>query len=540
MEPITLVLAQLNFLVGDIKGNTARIVEAAAQARSEYQADVIVCSELALTGYPPEDLLLRPGLYRRVHQSLMDLCAASNDIDIIVGYPIREHDKIYNACSLLRRGRVEATYYKQELPNYSVFDEKRYFTPGKGACVIDLHGIPAALTICEDMWTPDASQQAQQAGAKLVVNLNGSPFHVGKPHLRREVLGQRVTETGLPIVYVNQVGGQDELVFDGASMVIDAHGQIQAQAIEFEECLLPVRIGDDGRIENITENRPLLSEDAAIYRALTLGVGDYITKNGFPGAVLGLSGGIDSALTLAIASDALGHDRVDAVMMPSRYTANISLEDAKREAETLGVAYHVIPIEGAFQAFNESLADIFAGLAADSTEENIQSRCRGILLMALSNKFGKIVLATGNKSEMAVGYATLYGDMAGGFAPLKDINKSLVYRLASWRNEQSLIIPERVLTRPPSAELAPDQFDTDSLPPYDILDRVLEGYIEQDRTPEELIREGLDEAAVKRVVTLIDRNEYKRRQAAPGVRITARAFGRDRRYPITSGYSELD
>jgi NAD+ synthase (glutamine-hydrolysing) len=540
MQSITLVLAQLNFLVGDIKGNTARIIEAAAQARSNYAANVIVCSELALTGYPPEDLLLRPGLYRRIEKSLIDLCAVSSNIDIIVGYPIRKDDRIYNACSLLRKGRIAATYYKQDLPNYSVFDEKRYFAPGHGACVVDLHGIPTALTICEDMWSPGPSQQAKEAGAKLIINLNGSPYHAAKPRLRHSVLGQRATETGIPIVYVNQVGGQDELVFDGASMVINGQGQVQVQAIEFEECLLPVRIGTDGCIEALVENHSLLTEEAAIYQALCLGVRDYVNKNGFPGAVLGLSGGIDSSLTLAIASDALGSEKLDAVMMPSRYTADISLEDAISQAELLGVAYHVISIEAVFKAFNESLMEIFAGLPADTTEENIQSRCRGVLLMALSNKLGKIVLATGNKSEMAVGYATLYGDMAGGFAPLKDIKKTLVYRLARWRNEQSPTIPQRVLTRAPSAELAPDQFDTDSLPPYDILDRVLEGYIEQDRTPAELIADGLNEAAVKRVVKLIDRNEYKRRQAAPGVRITARAFGRDRRYPITSAYSELD
>jgi len=538
---LRLALAQLNLRVGDISGNTERIIAAAVHAREQLHADVILFPELALTSYPPEDLLLRPGLHRRITAAMEKLRHAVHGIALIVGHPQSADGKLFNACSLIRQGRIEATYRKQQLPNYSVFDEKRYFSPGGEALVCDLKGIPTALTVCEDIWVTYTAAQARLAGARLILNINASPYHMDKPLQREEVLRASVKEGGLPIVYLNLVGGQDELVFDGGSMVMDAEGQITFRAPDFEEGIYRVEIESQGeksvRILPGEHVAPVLAEEG-IYKALVAGVRDYVDKNRFQGAVLGISGGIDSALTLVIAVDALGKDRVEAVSMPSRYTSSMSLEDAREQAEILGVRYHVIAIEKPVESFNDCLAEVFSGLPPDVTEENIQARCRGVLLMAISNKKGLVVLATGNKSEMAVGYATLYGDMAGGFAPLKDLAKTWVYRLARWRNRLSPVIPERVITRPPSAELKPDQKDTDSLPPYEILDPILERYIERDQTPREIAAAGFDPAVVRQVVALVDRNEYKRRQAAPGVRITERAFGRDRRYPITSGYEE--
>jgi len=532
---LRLSLAQLNLLVGDITGNANRVIQAARHARDKQHADAVIFPELTLTGYPPEDLLLRPELMRRVEAALLQIGAATAGIDVILGYPKMQGGQMFNAAGVIRDGGIVAEYHKQQLPNYSVFDEKRYFKAGSEPCLFEIKGLPIGLTICEDIWERAPAAQAAAAGARLLLNLNASPYHSGKAPEREELLQQRARENGLPIIYVNLIGGQDELVFDGGSFAVDAQGKLIQRSLFFSEDQPLLEISTEGAIKpGKIEASP--SEEAAIYSALVLGVRDYITKNGFKGAVLGLSGGIDSALTLAIAVDALGADQVEAVMMPSRYTADMSNEDAIEEAELLGVQYRSIPIEPAFTAFQEMLAEEFAGLPKDVTEENIQARCRGILLMAISNKKGKILLTTGNKSEMSVGYSTLYGDMAGGFAPIRDLPKTLVYRLAEYRNRLSPVIPRRVIERPPSAELSPDQKDSDSLPPYDILDAILLRYVEQDQSVEQIIAEGYDEATVQRVARLVDRNEYKRRQAPPGIKITRRAFGRDRRYPLTSGF----
>jgi len=535
---LRIALAQLNMLVGDVAGNVAKAGSAIIRARDELQADVIVFPELALSAYPPEDLLLRPGLHRQVLRGLEILKRQVTGIDVVVGYPSPGPEGLYNSASLIRDGAIVATYHKQHLPNYSVFDEKRYFQPGRDPAVIAIKGVPVAITICEDLWHPGPMGQAQAAGARLMLNLNASPFHALKGGEREAVLRQRVLEAPMPIVYVNQVGGQDELVFDGESFVMAADGRIMLRGRPFVEEIYTADfvIGDKGITPQPGQMHEPLPQAESVYQALVLGVRDYIEKNGFQGAVIGLSGGVDSALTLAIAVDAIGASRVEAVMMPSRYTAAMSLEDARTEAETLGVEYHVISIEPAFRAFLDSLRQEFAGTAEDTTEENIQARCRGVILMAISNKKRKILLTTGNKSEMAVGYATLYGDMAGGYAPIKDLPKTMVYALSRYRNSIAPVIPQRVLERPPSAELKPDQKDQDSLPPYDILDPILEMYVEQDKSAEEIVAAGYDAETVLRVIVLVNRNEYKRRQAPPGVRVTRRAFGRDRRYPITSGY----
>ncbi len=536
---LRIVLAQFDLMVGDVQGNAVRIIDAAAVARDRHQAACVVFPELALTGYPPEDLLLRPALIDQVSRALMLIRNQVSGIDVVLGCPLPHEGRLHNAAVLLRGGAVVAAYHKHRLPNYSVFDELRYFSPGSEPCIVTIGGARVGLTICEDVWQPGAVEQAAEAGARLMINLNASPYHVAKRGEREAVLRQRIAATGIPIVYLNTVGGQDELVFDGESFVMDARGEVTQRAPAWEEALIPVdfEIDDDGAVRPLPG--PLaepLDDEAAIYRALVLGVRDYVDKNRFSGAVVGLSGGIDSALTLAVAVDALGAERVTGVMMPSRYTAPMSTEDARAEADALGVRSQLIPIEPAFQAFLDMLGDLFAGLPADSTEENIQARCRGVILMAISNKHGRIVLTTGNKSELAVGYATLYGDMAGGFAPLKDVPKTLVYRLARHRNAIAPVIPERVFERPPSAELAPDQRDEDSLPPYALLDAILERYVEKDMSPEEIVGAGYDRDMVRRAVSLVNRNEYKRRQAPPGVRISRRAFGRDRRYPITSGF----
>ena len=535
---LRLAVAQSDFLVGDITGNVSRLIAEAERARDELGAQAIVFPELAVTGYPPEDLLLRPDLYEWVDEELTRLRQAVHGITLIFGYPEKTPHGVYNAAMVLRDGRILANARKRYLPNYAVFDEKRYFIPGHEPCVVELEGVPVGITICEDIWYPDPAADCQAAGARLILTLNASPYHVEKAAERETAVQDRVRETGLPVIYANLVGGQDELVFDGDSFVMDGAGRIVQRMPAFEEGLFPVDVDDDG-----SRAAPLpgpqaapLSREASVYSALVLGVRDYVNKNGFPGVVIGLSGGIDSALTLAVAVDALGAERVEAVMMPSRYTSDMSLEDAAAEARTLGVAYSVIPIETPFRSFLEVLQAEFDDLPPDTTEENIQARCRGVILMAISNKKHKMVLTTGNKSEMAVGYATLYGDMAGGYDVLKDVPKTLVYRLARHRNAISPVIPERVLARPPSAELAPDQKDTDSLPPYEILDGILERYVEQDQGLEEIVAAGYDPQTVWQVIRMVDRNEYKRRQAPPGIRITPRAFGRDRRYPITSGY----
>jgi NAD+ synthase (glutamine-hydrolysing) len=536
---LRIALGQINLLVGDVAGNARKMAAAAGRARDELKAQLVVFPELALTGYPPDDLLLRPELIARAEAGLAELAHAARDIDILAGHPEREDGRLYNAASLLRAGRVHATYRKHHLPNYGVFDEKRYFVSGTEPRVIAVGGARLGLTVCEDMWEAGPIEAAAAAGARVIVNINASPYYRNRARERLAVAARHARAHGTPFLYLNLVGGQDELIFDGDSFVLDADGGLVRRAPAFEEGLYPVdlEVGADGTVTPLQgEIAPELPEEESVYRALVLGVRDYVNKNGFAGAVIGLSGGIDSALTLCIAVDALGAERVEAVLMPSRYTAEMSLEDARTQAEALGVRYRVIPIEPVFQAFLEALREEFRGLAPDATEENIQARVRGVLLMAISNKTGRMVIATGNKSEMAVGYATLYGDMAGGFAALKDVPKTLVYRLAEMRNRDGGVIPRRVFERPPSAELAPNQKDTDALPPYDTLDPILERYVERDQSAEEIIAAGFDPAVVRRVLALVDRNEYKRRQAPPGVRITPRAFGRDRRYPITSGF----
>jgi len=538
---LRLVIAQLNLLVGDIAGNTRSIIDAAVRARDHFSAQAVVFPELALTGYPPQDLLLRNSVAAAVETALAQLMKDVSGIDLIVGFPRRAGARLFNAVAVLRDGQCVAEYHKRHLPNYSVFDEKRYFEPGDNPCVVDIGGIPVGLVICEDIWLADAAARSRDAGARLLIVPNASPFHAGKWRDREQVLAARVAETGLPVVYANLVGGQDELVFDGESMVMTLGGEICLRAPAFVEGLFPIDIDVDaqGRAQPGRAGiEPTLSHLQSIYGALVLGVRDYITKNGFSGAVIGLSGGIDSALTLAITVDAIGARQVEAVMMPSRFTAAMSLEDAAAEAVALGVEYHVLPIEAPFTSFLDTLAGEFTHWAPDVTEENIQARCRMILLMAISNKKQKVVITTGNKSEMAVGYTTLYGDMAGGYSALKDVPKGLVYELARYRNGLSPVIPQRVIERPPSAELRAGQRDDDSLPPYPVLDQILELYVEQDRSSQDIIAAGFDAATVRRVVALVNRNEYKRRQAAPGVRITRKAFGQDRRYPITSGYDK--
>lgn len=534
---LRIAIAQVDLLVGDVRRNVQRVLAAAGDARDRLHADAIVFPELTLSGYPPEDLILRPDFLYCIEQALTELARQLSGIDAVVGFPERQVGMPYNSAAVLRDGRVDCIYRKQALPNYGVFDEKRYFLPGDQSCLFELRGIPVALTICEDVWLPGPVERAAEAGAKLVLNLNASPYQVGKSVDREKVVRERIAVAGIPIVYANLVGGQDELVFDGASFVMNAAGDVVFRAPEFEETIAVVEFQCDGGVDPIpcTIAAPLPKIES-VYRALVTGIRDYVEKNRFDGAVLGLSGGIDSALTLALAVDALGAERVEAVLMPSRYTADISITDAREQAERQGVAASVIPIEPAFQVFLGLLEPSFSGLPADTTEENIQARCRGVILMALSNKKRKILLTTGNKSEMSVGYATLYGDMAGGFAPLKDVPKTLVYQLAAYRNEISPVIPQRVIDRPPSAELRPDQKDQDSLPPYDLLDPILALYVEEDRSVGEIIAAGFPTDDVRRVAALVDRNEYKRRQAPPGVKISRRAFGRDRRYPITCGY----
>ncbi len=541
-QDIQIALAQINLCVGDIQGNTKLIIDNILRAKEACQADIVIFPELTITSYPPEDLLLRPALHLQIKKSLKDICNATHGIDVIIGYPLLLEDKLYNSCSLLRDGKIETTYHKQLLPNYGVFDEKRYFEPGTETVIFDLHGVSTTLSICEDIWDEAPSQKTKFLGAKLMININASPYHSEKASMREDILKLRAQESGLDIIYVNLVGGQDELVFDGDSMAINNNGNIIFRAPQFTERLYLVRYSEtqDERF-SATDKYAYQAQSGktSIYNALVLGVKDYVQKNGFTGAVIGLSGGIDSALTLCIAADALGADNVEALMMPSLYTAFMSKEDAQLQAENLGVKFNIIPIGESFSAFNNLLHERFANSPEDTTEENIQARCRGILLMAISNKTGKLVLTTGNKSEMSVGYATLYGDMAGGFSPLKDIAKSMVFELANWRNRNQRVIPQRVIDRPPSAELREDQKDEDSLPPYEILDPILERYIELDQSPTEIIESGFDAEIVKQIVSLVDRNEYKRRQAAPGIRISKRAFGRDRRYPITSAYKEI-
>jgi NAD+ synthase (glutamine-hydrolysing) len=532
--PLKIALAQTNFLVGDIAANVDNIARAAIHARDELGADIVVFPELTVTGYPAEDLLLRADFINAANNALYQLADRVDGIALVVGFPERDGDKLYNSAAVLHQGAILACYRKRVLPNYGVFDEQRYFTEGDQPCVFEFNGTFIGLTICEDVWKDGIIEDNKQAGAELLLTLNASPFNSGKIHQRETIICNQVKAARIPLVYVNQVGGQDELIFDGASFVVDSEGEIVFRAAEFKEQISVVEF--DGSNPLKSSCAAFYHEISSEYQALVLGIKDYVRKNGFQGAILGLSGGIDSALVLALAVDALGADKVEAVLLPSRYTQDMSNEDAVLEAKALGIKYHIIPIEPAVNAFTGMLADIFAGSAKDATEENIQARCRGLILMALSNKQGKLLLTTGNKSEMSVGYATLYGDMSGGFAPIKDVPKLLVYQLARYRNALAQVIPERVITRPPSAELAPDQVDADSLPPYEVLDPILERYIEKDQSADEIIAAGFRREDVARAISLVDRNEYKRRQSPPGIRITARAFGRDRRYPVTSGY----
>jgi NAD+ synthase (glutamine-hydrolysing) len=538
-SPATLrvVMAQLDFLVGDIPGNTRKVIEATQRAERELGADIVVFPELCLTGYPPEDLLLRASMDLRMAEALEALKSETLGPAIVVGAPVRHEGLLYNAALVVDQGTVTARYFKRFPPNYQVFDEKRYFAEGRDVLVQEIRGVPVGLTVCEDIWVDGPVEDAAAKGAKLILNINASPYDIGKQARRKALLERKSGDNRVTIVYVNLIGGQDELVFDGGSMAFDHSGVLCAEAPQFSEGLFPVDLICEHHCQPVAQ--PLVAEPSVeenVYRALVLGVRDYVNKNGFKSVVLGLSGGIDSAVTLAVAVDALGADRVRAVMMPFRYTASMSIEDAELEARALGVQYDVFSIEPMYDAFMETLAGPFRGTTPDTTEENLQARLRGVLLMSLSNKFGAMVLTTGNKSEMAVGYSTLYGDMAGGFDVLKDVPKTLVFKLAWYRNGVSPVIPERVITRPPSAELAPDQKDEDSLPGYDVLDQILNLYVERDLSADAIVAQGFSREDVDRAVRLVDINEYKRRQAPIGVRITERGFGKDRRYPITNGW----
>lgn len=528
-----IAIAQINCTVGDLAGNAAKIADYAHRAR-QAGAMLLMTPELAISGYPPEDLLLREDFNHACAKTVAGLAKTVQGMTVVVGHPHKTGDVCYNAASVLQDGRVMATYHKHSLPNHTVFDEVRYFRHGNKPLVFEHEGIRFGVVICADVWESAPAMLARQAGAEFLLALNASPYHMDKQTTRLDVLRERVKETGLPIIYANLVGGQDELVFDGASFVLDSQGELTQQLPAFKETLAFVEI--ENKQPQAAGIVPDLDLEAAVYKALTLGLHDYVTKNGFPGVVLGLSGGVDSALTLAIAVDALGADKVRVVMMPSEFTAEMSVSDAHEMAGRLGVKYTELPIGRLFSLFRETLAGEFSGLPFDATEENLQARIRGMLLMALSNKFGSIVLTTGNKSEMAVGYSTLYGDMAGGFALLKDVPKTLVYRLSRYRNAISPVIPERIILRPPSAELRPGQTDQDTLPPYEVLDAIMEAYVEQDRSAEAIVSMGYRPQDVARVINLIDHNEYKRRQAPVGVRITQRGFGKDRRYPITSKF----
>ena len=537
MASIVVVMAQVNTRVGDIEYNTQLVIDSVRQAETLHQANIIVFPELTLCGYPPEDLLLRPSMDTRIQDALNQLKTLAFSAAIVLGYPKLVNGNRFNLAGVIHNGDIVLEYAKQELPNYQVFDEKRYFSAGDSVGTFTYESKTIAVTVCEDIWHEAPMLKAKAAGADLMINLNASPYHRFKHEERIELLSERAQQGEMPIIYVNQIGGQDELVFDGGSFVTDASGELIVQAPYLEEGLFPVSIHLDAEIQIAPQPLPETPEVfSRLYQVLVLGVRDYVNKNGFKHVILGLSGGIDSALTLAIAVDALGAERVTAVMMPFRYTSDMSQNDAAEQAQRMGVDYQSISIEPMYDAFMGQLAESFANKPVDLTEQNLQARCRGVVLMAISNKTGALVLTTGNKSEMAVGYSTLYGDMAGGFDVLKDVPKTLVFALSKYRNTVGAVIPENVITRPPSAELAPDQVDEDNLPPYDILDQILEGYIERDESAEALISQGFDKDTVYRVIRLVDLNEYKRRQAPVGIRISKRGFGRDRRYPITNGW----
>jgi NAD+ synthase (glutamine-hydrolysing) len=537
-DKLKVALAQINLLVGDVRGNLERVIAEARRARDELRAHLVLFPELTLSGYPPEDLLFHRGLRLQIERALVELKQAVPEIGVMVGFPEYAEGRIYNAATLLHGGRELARHRKACLPNYRVFDEKRYFTPGTQATVVQFRGYRLGLLICEDVWESPPVADAVKLGAEALMIINASPYEIHKQRERERVLADRIREAHLPAAYVNLLGGQDELVFDGNSFAMDAQARVTMRADAFRDGLFCIEFEHrDGAVVPLAGAvAPELPDEASVYRALVLGVRDYVAKHGFPGVVLGLSGGVDSALTLAIAVDALGPSSVHAVMMPSRYTSQMSREDATSQARTLGVSLSSISIEKMYEVTLEALTGEFAGRKPDATEENIQARCRGVLLMGISNKTGRMLLTTGNKSEMSVGYATLYGDMAGGFAPIKDCSKMLVYRLARYRNSLSPAIPQRVIEREPTAELRHDQKDTDSLPPYEVLDPILEAFIEDDLSVDEIVERGFDRAVVARVLDMVKRAEYKRRQAPPGVRVSRRAFGRDWRYPITNGY----
>ena len=535
---VKIALAQLDLAVGDIAGNTKKIIENANLARDELNADLIVFPELGVCGYPPEDLLFHGGFRRSVENAMDEIRNHVIGITVLLGFPEYDDDHIYNACAVFEDGKIVAHYRKQMLPNYSVFDEERYFTAGRDATVFKINGIRIGLNICEDIWKAGPMRSNRAAGAECVIVINGSPFEMASQETRENEVRSRIAEVQIPVVYINMVGGQDELVFDGGSFAMNADGEVCFRAPAFDEGLHTVilKATAAGVTPEAGECAAMLQTEASVYRALLTGTRDYVTKHGFPGVIIGLSGGIDSALVATIACDAIGADRVRAVMMPFRFTSTMSQEDAAKQAAMLGIDYDVIPIEPMYEATIDQLQAVLGDREADVTEENIQARCRGLLLMAISNKTGRMLLTTGNKSEMAVGYATLYGDMAGGFAPIKDCSKTLVYRLAHYRNTLGEVIPERVITREPTAELRADQKDSDSLPGYDILDPILEAFIEEDLSVAEIVDRGFERDVVIRILEMVKRNEYKRRQAPPGIRISGRAFGRDWRYPITSGY----
>lgn len=548
---LSICTAQFNFVVGDMPGNAQKIISAARQAYAQG-ARLLLTPELAICGYAAEDLFLRPAFLAACDDAVKTVAretAGLNGLVIVVGHPQAASPSApafapcRNAASVLRDGVVEQTYVKRELPNYQVFDERRYFVPGDQTCIVEVGGVRVGLLICEDAWFAAAARDTAEAGAQLLAVINASPFHLGKSMEREQTMRERVAETGLPLVYAHLIGGQDEVVFEGRSFALNGDGTVAGRAVGFAETLFFAQVdATPAGLALTAEVNELPALEADLWDALVLGVRDYVGKNRFPGAILGLSGGIDSALVLAIAVDALGAERVRAVMMPSPYTADISWIDARDMAARLGVRYDEIPIRATFEAFRTALAPEFAGLAEDTTEENLQARIRGTLLMALSNKFGSIVLTTGNKSEMATGYCTLYGDMAGGFAVIKDVAKTRVFDLARWRNAHdpyatgAAPIPERIITRPPSAELRPDQKDQDSLPPYEVLDAIVSRFMENDEPVESIIANGFARDDVERVTRLIKLNEYKRRQSPVGIRVTRRSFGKDWRYPITSHF----
>ena len=530
-------IIQENPIVGDVEGNLNIALKSIEKMKKE-RPDIVVFSEMFLTGYPPEDLLLRDDLFQSIDLTLKELAKHYPELHIVIGYPRKKNKKIFNAAGCIYQGEIKAEYFKQELPNYKVFDEKRYFSPGKGPCLITVKNKTLALTICEDIWYSKAVRQATRRGAEVILNLNASPFHRHKLKERKSLLIKHAEKFSVPIIYVNQVGGQDELVFDGSSVVVSPGSGVDFQLPSFKTATSVLNFEmKNGVCELINKTKVSeVSDLKNLYDAIVLGTRDYIEKNGFSGALIGSSGGIDSALTTAVAVDALGSDRVKTVMMPFKYTADISIEDSQQLADNLNIQHEVIEIEEIYNSFEKSLKKTFKGKEKDKTEENLQSRSRGVLLMALSNKSGYLVLTTGNKSETAVGYSTLYGDTAGGFAVLKDVPKTWVYELANYRNTINEVIPQRIIDRPPSAELAPDQKDSDNLPEYKILDEIIELYVERDLSVAAIVEKGFDEKTVKKILHLIDRSEYKRRQAPPGVRITDRGFGKDRRYPITNRY----